>query len=112
MIFGTGNYKFPVRLPRMAYPWEHGKTIEKSPFIYQIREVNRMDDNDIKYRFNKTTNGITPENLYKLETISNYNRDKKVIKEIRKEVEDYEKKIKERAEKLESERLKEGNTKR
>ena len=89
-----------------------GKPSRKRPFIYQIQKINLLNDNDIKYRFNKTTNEITPENLYKLETIFNYNRDKNVIKEIRKEVEDYEKKIKERAEKLESERLKEGNTKR
>jgi len=80
--------------------------------IYQIQQVNRMNDNDIKYRYIKTTNGITAENLYKLENIFNYNRDKKVIKEIRKEVEDYERKIKETAEKIESKRLKEGKTKR
>ena len=71
-----------------------------------------MNDNDIKYRYIKTTNRITPEDLYKLENIFNYNRDKEKIKEIRKEVEDYEKKIRETAEKLERERLKEGNTKR
>jgi len=71
-----------------------------------------MNDNDIKYRYIKATNGITTDNLYKLENIFNYNPDKEKIKEIRKEVEDYEKKIRERAEKLERERLKEGNTKR
>jgi len=70
-----------------------------------------MNDNDIKYRFIKSTNGITTENLYKLENIFNYNRDKEVIKEIRKEVEYDEKKIRETAEKLERERLKEENTK-
>lgn len=80
--------------------------------IYQIGEINRMNDNDIKYRYIKTANGITPEDLYKLENIFNYNRDKKVIKEIRKEVEDYERKIKETAEEIESKRLKEGKTKR
>ena len=79
-----------------------GKPSRKRPFIYQIQKINLLNDNDIKYRFNKTTNEITPENLYKLETIFNYNRDKNVIKEIRKEVEDYEKKIREMAEKLES----------
>ena len=80
--------------------------------IYQIQQINRLNNNDIKYRYIKTTNGITAENLYKLENIFNYNRDKEKIKVIRNEVEDYEKIIRERAEKLELERLKEGNTKR
>jgi transcriptional regulator of heat shock response len=67
-----------------------------------------MNDNDIKYRYIKTANRITPENLNKLENIFNFNRDKKVIKEIRKEVEDYERKVMETAEKIEREHLKEG----
>jgi len=75
--------------------------------VYQIRKINRMNDNDIKYRYIKTTNGISPEDLNKLENIFDYYRDKKVIKEIRKEVEDYEKIIRERAEKIERDRLKE-----
>ena len=79
--------------------------------IFQIQEINRMNDNDIKYRYIKTANGITPEDLYKLENIFNYNRDKKVIKEIRKEVEDYERKIRETAEKIEHDRLKESGSK-
>jgi len=79
--------------------------------VYQIREINRMNDNDIKYRYIKTANGITPEDLYKLENIFNYNRDKKVIKEIRKEVQDYERKIREIAEKIERDRLKESGSK-
>ena len=52
-----------------------------------------MNDNDIKYRYIKTTNGISHEDLNKLENIFDYYRDKKVIKEIRKEVEDYERNI-------------------
>lgn len=79
--------------------------------VYQIREINQMNDNDIKYRYIKTANGITPEDLYKLENIFNYNRDKKVIKEIRKVVEDYEGKIRETAEKIERDRLKESGSK-
>ena len=71
-----------------------------------------MNDNDIKYRYIKMENGITPEDRYKLENIFNYNRDKKKIKEIRKEVEDYKRRIRETAEKIEREFLKEGNTKR
>ena len=79
--------------------------------IYQIQKINRMNDNDIKYRYIKITNGISPENLYKLENIFNYNRDKKLIKEIRKEVENYERKIRETAEKIERDRLKESGSK-
>ena len=74
--------------------------------IYQIQEINRMNDNDIKYRYIKTSNGITAGDLYKLENIFNYNRDKKVINEIRKEVEDYERKIRETAEKIEHDKSK------
>ena len=73
------------------------------PFIgnvYQIREINRMNDNDIKYRYIKATNGVSPENLYKLENIFHYNRDKKIINEIRKEVEDFDSRIRETAEKI------------
>ena len=124
----------PVLAPRMEYPWEKGKTIRKIPLqlsgiqkklnqmvpfmvllivllgaltgnIYQIQKINRMNDNDIKYLYIKTANGITHEDLYKHENIFNYNRDKKLIKEIRKEVEDYEKKIRERAGKIERDRL-------
>jgi len=28
--------------------------------IYQIQKINRMNDNDIKYRYIKTANRITP----------------------------------------------------
>ena len=66
-----------------------------------------MNDYDIKYRYIKTTNGITSGDLYKLENIFNYSRDKKKIKEFRKEVEDYERNIRETAEKIQHDRLKE-----
>ena len=65
-----------------------------------------MNDNDIKYRYIKTTNGINAENIYKIENIFNYNRDKKLIKEIRKEVVDYERRIRETVEEIERDRLK------
>jgi len=79
--------------------------------VYQIQEINRMNDNDIKYRYIKTTNGITAENLYKLENIFIYNRNKKLINEIRKEVDDYERKIRETSEKIERDKLKESGSK-
>lgn len=78
--------------------------------IYQIREIDHMNDNDIKYRYIKLTNGISPENLYKLENIFHYNRDKMLINGIRNDVEDYERKVKERAAELERTRLIEGRS--
>jgi len=79
--------------------------------VYQIREIKRMNDNDIKYRYIKTTNSISPENLNKLENIFNYNRDKDKIKEICKEVDDFERRIRERAAAIERDRSKESGSK-
>ncbi|MBV5343502.1 hypothetical protein JZU68_07795 [bacterium] len=60
----------------------------------------------MKFRYFKSTNGINSENLYKLEDIFQYNWDNKPIKEIRENVKDYERNIREVAEKIERERLK------
>ncbi|BBE17989.1 hypothetical protein AQPE_2148 [Aquipluma nitroreducens] len=79
--------------------------------IWQLNRNSQLKDNDLKYRYIKSTNGIDPENLYKLEDIFQYNRDKKLIKEIRGNVEEYERNVKEVAEKIERERLKNDNTK-
>jgi hypothetical protein len=56
---------------------------------------SRITDNDLKYRYIKSTNGISPENLNKLEDIFQYNRDKKLIREIRKKVQEFEQNLKE-----------------
>lgn len=77
--------------------------------IHQFEVNSRMMDNDLKYRYVKSINGITPENLYKLEDIFHYHRDKKEIREIRTKVEEYELKLNKAAEKLERGRSK--NTK-
>lgn len=79
--------------------------------IWQLNRNSELKDNDLKYRYIKSINGINPENLYKLEDIFQYNRDKKLIKEIRENVEQYERDVKEVAEKIERERLKNNNTK-
>jgi hypothetical protein len=79
--------------------------------IWQLNRNSELKDNDLKYRYIKSINGINPENLYKLEDIFQYNRDKKLIKEIRENVEQYEREVKEVAEKIERERLKNNNTK-
>ncbi len=73
--------------------------------IWQLNRNCELKDNDLKYRYIKLTNGITPENLYKLENIFRYNRDKKLIREIQKKVEDWEKAIQKTAESIEHERL-------
>ena len=75
--------------------------------IHQYRENKRLNDSDIKYRYIKTSNGINPDGIYELENLFHYKRDKKKIKEIRQYVEDYECKVKQRAEDLERARLKE-----
>ncbi|HEY5590180.1 MAG TPA: hypothetical protein VIK55_04100 [Paludibacter sp.] len=66
--------------------------------IWQFRRISQLKDNDLKYRYIKSTNGINSENLYKLENIFHYDRDKKLIKKIRQDVEDHERKIRETAE--------------
>ncbi|MDP2338812.1 MAG: hypothetical protein Q8N05_20660 [Bacteroidota bacterium] len=71
--------------------------------IHQFEINTRMTDNDLKYRYIKSINGINPENLKNLEDIFHYHRDKKKIRVIRGKVEEYERKIRETAEKLERE---------
>jgi hypothetical protein len=73
--------------------------------IWQLNRNIQLKDNDLKYRYIKSTKGINPENLYKLEDIFQYNRDKKLIREIRQNVENWEKAIQNSAEKVEHEKL-------
>lgn len=75
--------------------------------FHQHRKNKLLIDNDIKYRYIKALKGINKEELYKLENLFYYNRDKKIIKEIRQNVIDYELKVKKHAEDLERARLKE-----
>ena len=74
--------------------------------VWQLNRNSQLKDNGLKYRYIKSTNGISPENLNKLEDIFQYNRDNKLIREIRGKVEEYERRIKETAEKIEREQLK------
>jgi hypothetical protein len=69
--------------------------------VYQFRRINQMSDNDLKYRYIKIHGGIDQENLANLEDIFHYNRDEKLVKEIRRQVRDFERKVKERAEEME-----------
>lgn len=79
--------------------------------IYQIIQINQIEDNDLKYRYVKSKNGISPENLYKLEEIFHYRKDEKLIREVRQNVEDYERRISEIAEKIDRERITDVKTK-
>lgn len=74
--------------------------------VQQVILNSRMTDNDLKYRYIKSTNGVSSENLNKLEDIFQYNRDKKLIKEIRGNVEEYERKLIEIAKEIECNRIK------
>lgn len=80
--------------------------------IWQLNSNSQLKDNDLKYRYIKSTNGINPENLYKLEDIFQYNRDKKLIKEIRGNVEEYERKLIEIAKEIERNQIKNEQNKR
>lgn len=73
--------------------------------IWQIIRNSLLKDNDLKYRYIKSINGINSENFKQLEIIFHYQRDNKKIREIRENVEDYENRIKDNAEKIELQRL-------
>ncbi len=80
--------------------------------VQQVIVNSRMTDNDLKYRYIKSTNGINSENLSKLEDIFQYPRDKKEIREIRQNVENWEKTIQNTAETLEREKLRNSKSKK
>jgi hypothetical protein len=62
--------------------------------VFLRKELNRVSDNDIKYRYIKMVGGINAEELSRLEDLFYINKDKELIREIRKEVEEHENKQK------------------
>ena len=80
--------------------------------VQQVIVNSRMTDNDLKYRYIKSTNGISPENLYKLEDIFHFNPDKKLIREIRQNVEIWEENVQNTTEKIEHEKLRNSKSKK
>jgi len=80
--------------------------------IWQFNRNSQLKDNDLKYRYIKSTNGITSENLYKLEYIFHLSPDKKLIREIRQNVENWEKAIQKTAEKIEHEKIENSKSKK
>ena len=80
--------------------------------VQQVIVNSRMTDNDLKYRYIKSTDGINSVNLGKLEDIFHFNPDEKLIREIRQNVENWEKTIQNTAEKLEHEKLRNSKSKK
>ncbi|KAA6342132.1 hypothetical protein EZS27_010087 [termite gut metagenome] len=67
--------------------------------IYNQRQtISQYKDNDLKYRYIKMQGRTTNENVYKLETLFEYSDSVFII---RKQVEEYERLVKEQAEKIE-----------
>lgn len=62
--------------------------------IWLLDRNNQLKDNDLKYRYIKSNNGINYENLNKLDNIFSFPRDKKKIREIQEKAEEYERKNK------------------
>lgn len=75
--------------------------------LYQWKENIKLSNNDIKYRYIKICDGIDSKTLHKLETIFEYEPDKAKQKSLRQSVEDFERRVGERAAELERARLKE-----
>mgnify|MGYP003610090729 CR=1 FL=1 len=73
--------------------------------LWQWNRNCELKDNDLKYKYIKSLNGISSENLNKLENIFEYQRDKKLIKKIQVEVNNWEKNVQETAEKVEREKM-------
>mgnify|MGYP001778125591 FL=1 len=72
---------------------------------YQFKQNMDLSDNDLKYRLIKMYGGISGNELDTLEVVFHRDRNKAVIRNIRKEVEDFEYRTRVRAEKLEKARL-------
>ncbi len=73
--------------------------------IYQLDQIRASRDNDLKYRYVKMHDGATPGDIKALETIFTYDRSPDSIQLIRRQVIQYERLVKEQAEKTERARL-------
>ncbi len=68
---------------------------------WQFKRNRSMSDNDMKYRTILMIGGAQTQDIDTLETIFEYNRDPKRIRALRLQVQDYECRVKLRAQKLE-----------
>ncbi|MDR2918815.1 MAG: hypothetical protein LBV72_05570 [Tannerella sp.] len=74
---------------------------------YQYETNKRLTDNDLKFRLIKMHNGVDSAGLYTIEHLFIYERNNKIINNIRKDVVEYEQKVIERAAELERAQMKE-----
>ncbi len=74
--------------------------------IWQLRNNNQLKDNDLKYRYIKMEGKTNSQNLLRLETIFNSDRNRDSISIIREQVESYERLVKKQAEEIEQGSLK------
>ncbi len=73
---------------------------------YKLNQTNNeLTDNDVKYRYIKMHSRTDSIQISQLEDIFVYNRNEKIIKQIKSDVQDYERSVIERAELLEQARL-------
>ena len=68
---------------------------------WQFKRNRSMSDNDLKYRTILMMGGVQTQDIDTLETIFEYSRDRKRIRALRLQVQDYEYRVKLRAQKLE-----------
>ena len=73
--------------------------------IYQFDRIRLSRDNDLKYRYVKMHDGATPGEIKALETVFTYDRNPDSVQLIRRQVIQYERLVKEQAEKTERARL-------
>ncbi len=80
--------------------------------IYQLDQIRASRDNDLKYRYVKMRDGATAGEIKTLETVFTYDRNPDSIQLIRRQVIQYERLVKEQAEKTERARLNASETER
>jgi hypothetical protein len=74
--------------------------------IWQFNRNGQLKDNDLKYRFIKMRGIATSKDLLRMETIFTYDRNRDSIYVVREQVKNFERLVKEQAEKIERARLK------
>lgn len=73
---------------------------------YKLNQVNNeLTDNDVKYRYIKMHSRTDSIQISQLEEVFVYNRNEKIIKQIKSDIQDYERSVLERAKLLEQARL-------
>ena len=73
--------------------------------IWQLKNNNQLKDNDLKYRYIKMKGKASSLDLFWLETIFTYNRNRDSISVIREQVESNERLVREHAEEIERKKL-------